>query len=266
MPGLTRATGGAFIALAIGCWDGTASAAATKSKPTVFDVTLEEQGQGTPELSTEEFKAFVARNTGPVFDARPRHEFAIAHIPGSISIDERGLIRLVQAYPDRGTEIVVYSNGPYCDWARTRAQELVKLGYTRIWRYQLGLSYWRALGHSAETTLEGFRRVLTENSAVIVDARSRTQYTAGSVPAAVSVQPGEAPAATQDSRLKFFDHSIRMLVFANHADKAKAVADEISRKSYSNVSYFGGSYRELKGARLFQERKPIPSTIDGLSQ
>lgn len=239
-------------------------AVAPKTKLTVFEATLGEQGQKTPELSTDEFKAFLSRKGGVVLDARPNREFAISHIPGSTSIEETGLLRLVQAFPDRSTEIVVYASGPFSDRARHRAEELMNLGYSKVSRYQLGLAIWRALGNTAETTMQGLRRILAESNAVIVDARSRAEYLAGTIPAAENIRAGEVSKARRDRRLQYYDYNTRIIVFGNSASEARMVAEEIALNAYPNSSFFGGTYQELKGARFFSERKPSPSNLDGL--
>jgi rhodanese-related sulfurtransferase len=244
----------------------TSLASAPKAKLSVFEATLEQQGQKTPELSTDEFKAFLASESGVVLDARPKQEFAVAHIPASISIDEKGLLRIVQALPDRATDIVVYSNGPFCDWAKRRAEELLSMGYTKVSRYQLGLSVWRALGNTAETSLEGFRRIFHGNTAVLIDARSRAEYSAGTIPAAETVLAGEVSKAKEDHRLQYYDHATRIVVFGNSAGEARTVAEEIARNAYPNSSFFGGTYQELKRAKFFSERKPSPSNLDGLTR
>ena len=241
-------------------------AMASKAKLTVFEATLGEQGQKTPELSTDEFKAFLARERGVVFDARPNREYAIAHVPGSLNIDETGLVRLVQAYPDRTTDIVVYASGPFSDQARIRAEELVKLGYSKVSRYQLGLAVWRALGNAAQSTAQGFRRIIAEGNAVIIDARSRAEYLAGTVPAAQNVRAGEVGKARHDRRLQYYDTNTRIVVFGNSANEARMVAEEIALNAYTNSSFFGGTYQELKRARFFPERKPSPSNLDGLTR
>ena len=242
------------------------AASASRAKLTVFEATLEEHGQRTPELSTEEFKAFLSRKSGIVLDARPRQEFANAHIPGSISIDEQGLLRLVQRYPDRSIDIVVYSNGPFCEWASRRAEELEKLGYSKVARYQLGLSVWRALGNAAESTLEGFRRMFSENATVIIDARRRAEFAAGTMPAAETVLPGEVANAANDHRLRYYDHNTRIVIFGRSGTEARTLAEEFARNSYVNSSFFGGAYQELKRANFFLERKPSPSRLDGLTR
>lgn len=258
----------AFAAVAVAAWfafcGGTAFA--TKTRPSVHETTLEEQDQKTPELATDELKAVLAKGGAVVFDARPAEEYAIAHIPGSLILDEKQLGRFTQSFPDRSTSIVVYSNGPFCERARLRSEDLLRLGYTRISRYQLGLPVWRALGNSAETSLQGFRQATLDSNAVVVDARSRAHYAAGTVPGAQAILAGEVSKAEKDRRLRYLDHSTRVIVFADNAGDARAVADELARNAYSNASYFGGTYADLKRAKFFTERKPPASDLNELTK
>ena len=251
-----------ILALVASHCDAAPATLASRAKLTVFEATLGEQGQRTPELSTEQLKAFLARKSGVVLDARSSREFANAHIPGSIGIEETGLLRLVQDFPDRSTEIVVYASGAFSGRARQRAEDLVNLGYARVGRYQLGLAVWRALGNTAETSILGFRRILAESNAVVIDARSRAEYLAGTIPAAENVQAGEVAGAMQDRRLQYYDRNSRIIVFGNSAGQARKVAEEIALNAYTNSSYFGGTYQELKRVRVFSERRPIASNPD----
>lgn len=253
--------------VSLGSLCGAASPApAPRAKQSVFQATLETQPQSTPELSTVEFKAFLAGKSGVVLDARPKLEFELAHIPGSISIEETGLLRIAQTLPSPTTAIVIYSDGPFSDRTKLRAEELLSMGYTNVSRYQLGLAVWRALGNTAETSLEGFRRIFHGNNAVFVDARSRAEYAAGTIPAAETVLPGEVTHARKDHRLQYYDHGTRIVVFGNSALEARTVAEEIARNAYPNSSFFNGTYQELKRAKFFSERKPSPSNLDGLTR
>jgi rhodanese-related sulfurtransferase len=243
-----------------------ASASASKARPSVYETTLEEQNQKTPEIATEEFKALLAKRSAIVFDARPPEEYAVAHIPGSLILDEKQLGRFTQSYPDRNISIVVYSNGPFCNRARLRSEDLLRLGYTKISRYQLGLPVWRALGNTAKTSLPGFRQVARDSNTVVVDARSRAEYAAGTVPGAQGVFAGEVSKAETDRRLRYLDHTTRLVVFANDGAAARAVADEFARNAYTNTSYFDGSYAELKRAKFFTERKPSASDLNDLTK
>ena len=256
-----------MLAAIFACWPGAIPPAfASSAKPSVYETTLEEQGRATPEISTNEINAILAKGSAIVFDARPKNEYAIAHIPGSINLDERQLGRFTQTYTDRTTAMVVYSNGPFCDLARSRSDDLVRLGYSNVRRYQLGLPVWRILGNAAETSLPGFREIFRAGNAVIVDARSRAEYAAGTMPTAQSILAGEASKAKQDRRLRYLDPNTRIVVFANSAPEARGVAEELSRNAYPNSSYFGGTYQELKREKFFLERTPSPYFLDGLSR
>ncbi len=260
--GRSRLVAAVLLAMAACLAAASAPAIASKARPSVFDATLEEQGQKTPEVSTDELKAMLAKGSALLFDARPPEEYAAAHIPGSLNLDEKQLGRFTQSFPDRATSIVLYSNGPFCDRARLRSEDLARLGYSKISRYQLGLPVWRALGNTAETSLQGFRQIVRDSNGVIVDARSRAQYAAGTVPGAQPILAGEVSKAEKDRRLRYYDHSTRMIVFADNAGEARDVAEEFIKNAYSNASYFGGTYEELKRAKFFTERKPSSSNLD----
>jgi rhodanese-related sulfurtransferase len=254
---------GAIIA---SCPAAIQSAFASNARPSVYEATLEEQGRATPEISTEEIKAILAKSGAVVFDARSKDEYAIAHIPGSINLDERQLGRITQTFADRTVAMVVYSNGPFCDLARSKSEELLRLGYAKVSRYQLGLPVWRILGNAAETTLQGFRQIFRAGNAVIVDARRRDEYAAGTIPTAQSILAGEASRAKQDRRLRYLDTNTRIVVFANSARDARGVAEEISRNAFPNSSYFDGTYQDLKREKFFVERAPSPYFLDGLTR
>ncbi len=253
------------LALAILLLPSALWAAAAGSRPSVYQATLDEHDQKTPEISTEQLQQILSKKSGIVVDARPRDQYAIAHIPGSISLEEKGFIRFIQSYPDRETNIVLYSNGPHCDLAKRRAAELLTQGYTKVNRYQLGIAVWRALGNTAETSVDGFRRLFAnENNAVFVDARKREEYIAGTIPGAESIRPGEGAQAAKDRRLAFFDYNARIIVFAYNVQDARLVAEELARNSYSNSSYVAGSFDDLRRAKFFVPRRPSPSYLDKL--
>ena len=147
---------------ATACIVGTSNLAVAQQKLSVYQATLEEPKQLSLEVTTEELKAILASGREPVFDTRPAKEYAVAHIPGSINLFEKEVERITQSHPDRATRIVLYCNGPFCGKSKRVAEDLAKLGYTAVRRYQLGLPVWRALGNTAQTNLEGIRYVLQE--------------------------------------------------------------------------------------------------------
>jgi rhodanese-related sulfurtransferase len=220
--------------------------AAAQRPLTVYQTTLEEPNQKTPEVTTEEVQKIVATKSEPLLDVRSAQEYAIAHVPGSINLYEKEIERIARAYPDKATRLVLYCNGPFCGKSRRLAEQLLKLGYKNIRRYQLGMPVWRALGHTVQTDLEGFKYVFKlDKTAVLVDARSAAEFAKATLPNAVNIQAGEAEKANEDGRLPYRDKGIRVIVFANSAAEARNVAEEIARKAYWNSSYFSGTFAEL---------------------
>jgi rhodanese-related sulfurtransferase len=203
---------------------------------------LAEPAEVTPEVSTDELEGLLAAGVVPVLDVRSRREYAIAHIPGSVNIGEKEVDRIVGRYPDRAAPLVLYCNGPYCGKSRRTSAELWNRGYTGIRRYQLGLPVWRALGHTVQTDLEGYRYVFSgDRTAVLVDARA-----AGvALPGAVRIKRGEAEAANDDGRLPHRDKGTRVVVVGATAAEGRAVAEEIAHKAYWNSSYFGGTADDI---------------------
>jgi rhodanese-related sulfurtransferase len=227
-------------------WASTSPALA-QSRLTASQTTLEEPGQLTPEISTEELQKILATRSQAVVDVRSAAEFAIAHIPGSINLYEKEVERVSQLFPDKATALVFYCNGPYCGKSKRLSEQLVKLGYTKVRRYQLGLPVWRALGNSVQTDLEGFRYVFAKDkTAVFVDARTASEFATATIPGAVNIRAGEAEKANEDGRLPYRDKGTRVIVFAGSASEARVVAEQIAKKAYWNSSYFGGSFEDLR--------------------
>jgi rhodanese-related sulfurtransferase len=150
---------------------------------TIYQTTLQEPNQKTPEVSTEELRQILADQSALVFDARPSQEYAVSHIPGARNVSAKPGMPL-SAYvsdvaeigrlvgPDKSTPIVLYCNGPFCGKSKRLSAELVEVGYTHVRRYQLGIPLWRALGGLTEIEPEGLRYVLAgDRTAVFIDAR-----------------------------------------------------------------------------------------------
>ncbi|MDP3025579.1 MAG: rhodanese-like domain-containing protein [candidate division Zixibacteria bacterium] len=241
-----------FFILTLGCCLGVAQSAMAQSKLNIHQATFEESRQVTPEVTTEEVQRILASGSEPLLDVRSVKEYSIAHIPGSINLYEKEVERILKLYPDKTTYMVLYCNGPFCGKSKRVSEQLFKMDYINVRRYQLGLPVWRALGNTVQTDLEGFRYVFTgDKTAVFVDARSQAEFEAGSLPGAVNIRRGEAEKANEDGRLPHEDKGTRVIVFANNPQDARTVAEEIAKKAYWNSSYFEGTFEELKRAGLW---------------
>src|SRR2546426_9723371 len=166
---------------------------------------------------------------------------------------------ITQRFPDKATPIVLYCNGPFCGKSKRVSAELLKLGYTNVKRYQLGLPIWRALGHTVQTDLAGIQYVVgVDKTAVFVDARSRGEFEQASMPGAVNILAGEAEQANEptDGRLPHKDKGTRVIVFATDPKDARKVAEEVAKKAYWNSSFFGGTTLDLQANGLWQQKKP----------
>lgn len=213
-----------------------------------------------PEVSTSEVLQAL-KSGAAVLDVRSVKECAIAHIPGSVCMP--GVMRsdgtygdhieqIILSYPDRATLIVLYCNGPYCGKSKRTAQSLAEKGYTNVRRYQLGLPIWRALGNAVQTDLAGLAYILKDDrTAVFVDARAPEKFKVETIPGAVNVRPGETKVANEDGRLPQMDKGTRIVVFGDSGESASAVAAEVAEAAYWNSSYFGGTYEDIRRARLW---------------
>ena len=94
-------------------------------------------------------------------------------------------------------------------------------------------------------------RDLKDKTGVLVDARSKEEFSKGTVPGAVNVQAGEVKVANEDGRLPYTDKGTRIVVFADAPEAARKVAEQIAHTAFWNSSYFGGTFADLKAAGLW---------------
>jgi rhodanese-related sulfurtransferase len=204
------------------------------------------------EISTDELARTLSAGNVPVIDVRPPKEFEISHIPGSVNVFETEIDQMMILCKDTSSGVVLYCNGPYCGKTVRVAERLSQKGCTNIKRYQHGLPVWRAFGNIAETHLPGFKYIFSsDKTAVFVDARSKEEYAAGSVPAAVNLSAREIEEANQDGRLPYTDHGTRIIVFGRTINQARELAETIAHRAYWNSSYLSTTYEDLKKAALW---------------
>src|SRR5207249_9308237 len=132
----------------------------------VFQATLGEANQKTPEVSTEELRRILADGSAIVLDSRKRSEYTAGHIAGARNAAPgpdappaeyvAAVERLLGG--DRTKPLVLYCNGQFCQASRRLAEQLLAAGFTNVRRYQLGIPIWRALGGPVEIELDGILR------------------------------------------------------------------------------------------------------------
>jgi rhodanese-related sulfurtransferase len=259
-PGKARKAG---LALAV------AICAAVGQAQTIQQATLGDPHPRTQEVSTEELRRILAEQSATVLDTRPYLEYAISHIPGARNVaakpgvpmsmyvsDVAEVGRIVGG--DKGASLVLYCNGPFCGKSKRLAEELLTAGFTNIRRYQLGIPVWRALGGVCESDLAGLRHVFAhDKTAVLIDAREGSEFQKGSLPGARNIprslvlegkDVGEVRKAKDDGRLPMEDHNTRIVVVGVDGATARYVAEAIAGEAFHNVSFFGGTLSEARGA------------------
>lgn len=218
----------------------------------IYQATLEEPNQKTPEVSTEEVRRILADGSAIVVDSRSRAQFVAGHIPGARNVDAprsesvAAFERLVGG--DKSKPLVLYCNGPFCQASRQLSEQLVGAGFTNVRRYQLGIPVWRALGGVTEIELDGIVRIFNvDRTAVFLDGRTTEEFSAGSLSGARNIPVGTTK-FERHPLLRSEDFNTRIVVFGRDSGQARALAEAIVRVARHNVSYFPGTFDTLRTA------------------
>jgi rhodanese-related sulfurtransferase len=244
-----------------------AEASQENSVPLARQAVFAEMASSAPEVTTEELEQIMKAQSAVLLDTRPYNEWSISHIPGALNVAPRPGVpmalytsdvaeigRLVGE--DKSHPLVLYCNGPFCGKSKRVAAELLEDGYTNVRRYQLGAPVWRALIGVMVIEPEGIRHVFQyDQTAVWIDVRDVSAFEEGSIPGARNLphsgvlpgkDVGEVFAAKNDGRLPMEDHNTRIIVFGQDKDNAIEVAEALAREAFHNVTYFSGTYAELR--------------------
>ncbi|HUJ25050.1 MAG TPA: molybdopterin-synthase adenylyltransferase MoeB [Myxococcales bacterium] len=111
---------------------------------------LKEARAQVPEVTPAEFSRLSPRPV--LIDVRERHETDAGILPGARLIPRGFLeLRIEQAVPERGTEIVLYcESGTRSAFA---GRNLLEMGYTRVRNLAGGFNGWKSAGLPVETPL-----------------------------------------------------------------------------------------------------------------
>ena len=213
----------------------------------IYKATLAEQGQKTPEVTTEDMRKVLAQSSAIVIDTRTRAEFDAGHIPSAHVLGVpptdavAAVARLVAG--DKGKALVLYCNGPFCQASRRLADQLAEKGFTNVRRYQLGMPVWRALGGPVAVEIDGIARIIkADRTAVFLDGRAAADFARGSVAGAHNVPVEElASGVLKKLPLPEDDFNRRVILFARDGVQARKMADVLGTRPWHNVSYFAGS-------------------------
>ena len=226
----------------------------------IYQATLQEAKPITPEISTAELQDILAKGSAVVFDARPYAEYAISHIPGALNAAARPGVSKAQYVSDvaevgrvvngdKTKAIVLYCNGPFCPKSKLLSEELKAAGYTNVRRYQLGAPVWRALAGTMQIEPDGIKHVFAnDRTSWLVDARDAQAFAGGTVANARNIPLDQVAASKGDGRLPMQDHNTRILVFGADGKQARAVAAELAKSAFHNVTFFDGDVAAFQAA------------------
>ena len=243
-----------------------ATSAYAETPANIFQATLMEAEQPSPEISTEELRQILAERSATVFDARPYNEFALNHIPDALHVrgkpgstsahytsDADAIAEVVEH--EKAAPIVVYCSGPFCGRSKRAAKGLLEAGFTNVRRYQLGMPVWRVLGGVTEIELDGIRYLYgKDQTAVWLDVRDPEAFQAGTLDGAHNLaysgvtNGDELDKAGEDGRLPVEDHNTRIIVFGNDGAQARAVAEALVKDAFHNVAFYAGNLATLQAA------------------
>jgi rhodanese-related sulfurtransferase len=221
----------------------------------VYQATLAEPNQKTPEVSTEEVRRKLADGSAILIDSRKRSEYVAGHIAGAMNAaPEPGspptafvaaVERLVGG--DKTKPLVLYCNGQYCQASRQLSEQLINAGFNNVRRYQLGIPMWRALNGPIEIELEGILRVYKiDQTALFFDARSAEEFAKASLPGTHNVPADQLTTdGLRKAPMPTNDFNTRIVLFGRDFAQARALADAVGKTPYQNVSYFPGTFDAL---------------------
>ena len=78
---------------------GAAAVASAQPAGTIYQTTLMEPGQKTPEVTTEALRMILADKSAIVFDTRPFLEYAMSHVRGALNVAAKRASRCPCTFP-----------------------------------------------------------------------------------------------------------------------------------------------------------------------
>lgn len=128
-----------------------AGAQGINTMPQATGFTAQGNAAGTQQIrmmSIDDLNALRNGNTDFLLvDARPRDQYAMAHIPGAVSMPLNE-IPMYAGSLDKGRMIVTYCGNYHCPISTKAAQALTGLGFTNVYDYKGGLKEWQEMGYA----------------------------------------------------------------------------------------------------------------------
>ena len=99
-------------------------------------------------ISREDLKTLIAAGTKQtIVEALPRKYYEAEHLPGAINVPhdevQATASRLI---PDKSGPVIVYCASAECQNSHIAAEDLRRLGYSRVYEYTEGKKGWKEAG------------------------------------------------------------------------------------------------------------------------
>lgn len=184
-----------------------------------------------------------------LIDARPyQTKYIQGHIPGAVSIPFSEFDKKITLLPEDKTALLIYyCEGETCKLSHKSAKKAEALGYKNVKVYAKGYPEWVSLkGNYASVSVEHVAQLISDNKALIVDARPKiTMYDKGHIPTAINIPltgfeelKGKLPRDLK-TPVVFYCGGLDCRLSHKSAEKAMALG-------YENVSVFAMGYPEWK--------------------
>ena len=228
-----------------------------RDAPSVFNGILGNVA-GSPEISTAELQAALAVSSTIILDARPvarrdgargRRPSGARAVPGkpgtTPALYVADAAEVAKSITDKTQPLILYCNGLFCGRSERFADDLIKLGYRNVRRYQLGTPGWRALGGVMQVEKPALLRLLARDATSVLIDGTAERGLKRRLRNAVSIPLPEASTAKDDGRLPMTDHNTRIFVVGTNGTEARTVAEAIVHDAFHNVTFFGGAITDL---------------------
>jgi rhodanese-related sulfurtransferase len=103
-----------------------------------------------PDISHDELKAAIAKQSVTLLDVNGSESFQEGHIPGAIDFIANEKQIAAKLPKNKDALIVAYCGNEYCPAYQAAATTAIKLGYTNVKHYAPGIDGWKKSGAKIE--------------------------------------------------------------------------------------------------------------------
>lgn len=204
-------------------------------------------------LSVDDVKQALAAGM-KVIDTRTKGEYAQAHLPGTINIQNNNSFSTWMGWIVSYDEpfILIASEGHLDDIAR----KLMRIGMDQAVGYFAGIEEWRQAGGQLEQgeniSIEEFEAIRNAGDARIVDLRGATEYQSGYIEGAEHIFVGEL-----EQSLNKLAKDEPIVVHCQAGDRSTIGWSILKRHGFQNVKNFAGGMGEWRA-----KGKPVVSGVE----